>query len=140
MSYVHPDLALIAATDGRYAYEAYEFLCHALAFTQEQLHRQPIGDVHAGPCREREDEQHVSARELLHGVRDYALEQFGMMAPTVFRSWGIRGTSDFGNIVFRMIDAKLWRRSSDDRLGDFDDVYDFDTVFVREYALVWEDE
>lgn len=130
------ELEEVARQDFRYAFEAYEFLCHALAYTQKTLGR--LSDTDA-------DEDgtnpscHVSGQELLMGIRDFAAEQFGMMSATVFRTWGIRGTGDFGQMVYNLIDAGLWHCSDDDSIEDFHDLYDFDEVFVREYEITWDE-
>ena len=50
--------------------------------------------------------------ELLGGVRDLALQEFGLMARTVFRMWGVNSTADFGEIVFNLIDAGLMSKTS----------------------------
>src|SRR6202040_2003319 len=47
-----------------------------------------------------------TGRQLLEGIRDYALAQFGPMAMTVLEEWGIRGCSDFGEIVFNMVESR----------------------------------
>jgi hypothetical protein len=56
----------------------------------------------------------------------YALEQYGFMAKCVLNSWGVHRTSDFGNIVFNLIDIKQMKKTKHDRREDFDDVFDFD--------------
>ena len=107
----------IVARDPRYRPEAYSFLMLGLGYTVARL----------------DEPRHVSGRELLEGIRLYALEQFGPMARTVFEHWGVRETLDFGHIVFRLVDAGLLGKTEDDRLEDFDGVYDFEDVFVRSY-------
>lgn len=135
MSGTRSELAEIASTDEKYALEAYEFLCHALAHTQEMLGREPAIDPKTGEPRIR----HVTGQELLEGIREFALVQFGMMAGVVFRLWGVRSTGDFGAMVYRLIDAGLWHKSPTDRLEDFEDLYDFDKAFVQEYKLEWDE-
>lgn len=135
MSHGRAELVEIASTDERYAFEAYEFLCHALAYTQEMMERPAAVDPESGDAVI----HHVTGRELLEGVRLFGLEQFGMMAGVVFKLWGIQSTSDFGAMVYRLIDAGLWHKSATDRLEDFDNVYNFEQVFVREYKLQWEE-
>jgi uncharacterized repeat protein (TIGR04138 family) len=145
--------------DPRFAREAYEFLCQALTVAQ-QLHplsettgsptpklsdHDPI-DFHSGEtATEREQEpatetaerkiHHVSGRELMEGVRRLGLDQFGMMAPVVFRTWGISSTLDFGRMVYSLIDAGIWQRSDNDRLEDFANLFDFDTAFIGEFRF-----
>ncbi|MFN6104736.1 MAG: Minf_1886 family protein, partial [Planctomycetaceae bacterium] len=76
---------------------AYRVLQISLERTQKSLGRRMIegGD---------EGQAHISGGELLLGIRDYALDQFGLMAKTVFHQWGLRTTDDFGRLVFEMID------------------------------------
>lgn len=133
----HPQLEELADHDPRYAYEAYEFLFEALAHTQIMLGRVP--EEH-----DEEDEEddlevqpsyHVSGPELLEGVRDLALKQFGMLARTVFRMWGINKTKDIGNIVFNLIEAGLMSRTDQDNLDDFDNVYDMDKALIHEIIM-----
>ncbi len=75
--------------------------------------------------------RHVSGAELLEGIRDYGMLQFGPMVKEVFNHWGIRRTDDFGVIVFRLIDIGLLSRSETDSQEDFNNVYDFNEVFGR---------
>ena len=42
MTLYHPGLAEVVRQDPRYAYEAYEFLFHALNHTQKLLGREPV--------------------------------------------------------------------------------------------------
>lgn len=131
------ELEALAAADGRYAYEAYEFLCHALMHTQERLGRLPVseeeGSEPTAPHR------HVTGQELMEGVRCLAADYFGMMTPVVFRLWGIHSTSDFGKMVYRLIDAHFWNCSPSDRIEDFDDCFDFQRAFVDDFEMVWDE-
>ena len=103
----------ICAKDGRYKPDSYEFLMQALHFSQDKLKRQG----------------HITARELLEGIRELAIEQYGPMVKTVLKHWGIAKTGDFGNIVFNMAENKLLSKTETDSIDDFKDVYDFDVVF-----------
>lgn len=73
--------------------------------------------------------RHVSGREFCWALRDYALKRWGLLAQTVLENWRINDTSDFGRIVFGFIDLDMMRRESNDRVEDFENVYDFDEVF-----------
>src|SRR4051812_41736661 len=103
MTMHHPGLAEVVRRDPRYAYEAYEFLFAALGHTQKMLDRVPNERVEG----EAGAQYHVSGRELCEGIRDLALREFGLMARTVFRLWGIDRTDDFGEIVFNLVESKL---------------------------------
>jgi uncharacterized repeat protein (TIGR04138 family) len=133
MTLFHPGLAEAARRDPRYAYEAYEFIFAALHHTQKLLGREPPDEAR-GP-QAADPRHHVSGPELLHGVRDLALREFGLMARTVFRMWGIKGTGDWGEIVFNLIEAGLMSKTSEDRLEDFRDVYDLDEALVRGFRI-----
>ena len=78
---------------------------------------------------------HVSARELLDGIRALGLRRFGMMATTVFRHWGISTTADIGRIVFEMIELGDMKKTENEVFEDFVDIYSFDEVFIRDYAV-----
>ncbi|MCX5697987.1 MAG: hypothetical protein NTU54_08515 [Candidatus Omnitrophica bacterium] len=99
----------IIVKDKRYKLDAYEFVMQALWHTQKKLKRQG----------------HVSGKELVEGIRDLGLQQFGAMARAVFTHWGIQGTADFGEIVFNMIESGLMGKTEEDTREDFQNVYDF---------------
>lgn len=103
----------ICQKDKRYNPESYEFVMQALGFTQKKIKR----------------EGHLSGRELLEGIKDYSIEQFGPMAKTVLNHWGVHTTRDFGNIVFNMVAEGLLSKTESDSREDFYNVYDFDAVF-----------
>ena len=135
MSMYHPKIAEIVRRDPRYAYEAYEFVFAALAHTQRALGRAPRGGGGDEPPEVPAAEHHVSGRELCLGIREFALEQFGLMARGVFRRWGIDRTGDFGEIVFNLIEANMMSKTPDDSRQDFQDVYDLDAALVRDFRI-----
>ena len=108
--------------DGRYALDAYEFLTRGLNFTEEL--------VFGKTPREKGQSRHVSGQQLCHGLRLHALKCWGPLAATVLRSWGIRTTRDFGEMVFLLVNAGWWGAQPSDRVEDFDHVYDFDQAFA----------
>jgi len=83
---------LIITEDPRFDRDAYFFIKDALEFTVEQTKK----------TRER-GTNHVSGRQLLEGIRDYALKYFGPMVPTVFEAWGITACEQFGEMVYLLI-------------------------------------
>ncbi len=115
----HDGIRRIVEEDSRYVPDAYYFMQQAVTYTAERLNRRKKGD----------GEQHITGRELVAGIRDYALGQFGPMALDVFDEWGIRCTEDFGNIVFLMVSHQLLGASEDDTIDDFIDIYDFREAF-----------
>jgi uncharacterized repeat protein (TIGR04138 family) len=118
-------LDAIVASDPRYQREAYVFLRDALDFTTKQQKKLKGTSV-----------RHVAGPELLEGVRQYALKEFGPMVLTVFENWGIRRTADVGNMVFNLIDAGIFGKTEEDSIEDFKDVYDFEEAFVKPFAPV----
>jgi uncharacterized repeat protein (TIGR04138 family) len=134
MAIHHPKLDEVVRRDPRYAYEAYEFVFAALAHTQRLLGRLPPHESSGEP------EHHVRGPQLLDGIRDLALREFGLMARTVFRMWGINRTADFGEIVFNLVAANLMSKTSEDSRDDFRDVYDLDQVLVRDYHIDFKEE
>ena len=111
----------VLSRDTRYELAAYFFIYEALAFTQKLLGRDdPKLDA---------AQRHVSGRELIEGIRQYAMQGFGPLAPTVFKSWGIRRTADFGEIVFNLVESDLLGKTDGDRREDFADGFDLDTAF-----------
>lgn len=109
---------LILKKETRFDREAYFFLKEALDFSIT-LFNKPV----QGPTR------HVSGRELLEGVRQYALKEYGPMALRVLRHWGLERTSDFGEIVFMLVEHGVLGTSERDRREDFAEVYDFVDAF-----------
>jgi uncharacterized repeat protein (TIGR04138 family) len=130
----HPKLDEVVQRDPRYTYEAYEFVFAALAHTQRLLGRVPP------PEGTSEQDYHVSGRQLLEGIRDLALREYGLMARTVFRIWGINSTADVGEIVFNLVEANLMSKTAEDARDDFRDVYDLDQVLVRDYRIDFKEE
>lgn len=77
--------------------------------------------------------RHISGQELAHGVKELALDRYGPMARTVLEHWGIHSTHDLGEIVFAMVECGILIRREEDRKEDFQDLYDFEEVFERNY-------
>ncbi|HSG48407.1 MAG TPA: Minf_1886 family protein [Longimicrobiales bacterium] len=77
--------------------------------------------------------RHISGRELAEGVRELALDRFGLLARTVLGHWGIRTTEDLGEIVFALVESGVLVKQEEDRMEDFRDVYDFEEVFEAAY-------
>jgi uncharacterized repeat protein (TIGR04138 family) len=80
-----------------------------------------------------EKPRHVSGQELLAGIREFALAEFGPMAKTVLNSWGITRTEDFGEIVFNMVEIGLLGRTDKDSREDFANGYDFEEAFRKPF-------
>jgi len=77
--------------------------------------------------------RHLSGEELAWACRDFAREQFGLLAPTVLGHWGIAATADLGRIVFTLIDVGLLASQPTDKLQDFGAGVRVDEVFRAGY-------
>ena len=114
---------LIIKDDPRYPKPAYYFVRKALDHTLKGLEKKPA----------REKGHHVSGKELLEGIRDYALDQFGPMSYTLFENWQLSQTSDFGAIVFNLVEYGIFGKTEHDDIEDFKGVYDFDEAFLKPF-------
>ena len=148
----HPLFELLQR-DRRYKLDAYLFVLEALSYGQEHLgmgSEPPAEELEPAPGqpadaggrprargrgKRRQAERHVSGRELCEAARHYALQQYGYLAPTVLGSWGVHRTSDFGEIVFGMIEIGQMRKTRRDKREDFHDVYEFTDAFSRDLAF-----
>jgi uncharacterized repeat protein (TIGR04138 family) len=115
-------LDLIVSKDSRYSRDAYVFLREALDHTQKTIVKENRGEM-----------RHVSGQELLAGIREYALGQFGPMAKTILEEWGVRSCHDFGEIVFNMVEVGLLAKTDKDSREDFKDGYDFEDAFRKPF-------
>ncbi|WP_435015329.1 Minf_1886 family protein [Tundrisphaera sp. TA3] len=129
------DLAGVLARDPRYSIHAYAFIFEALEFTKAHKRRLARSNDRRKPKATR----HVSGRELCEGARMLALSHYGLMAMAVLGQWGIRSTSDMGNIVYNLIASGDLERSPVDDRADFDHVFDFEDAFRRDYVMALDD-
>jgi uncharacterized repeat protein (TIGR04138 family) len=124
-----PDFAeivgLICKEDPRFDRKAYDFIRLGLDHAVKELKKKDTSRA----VRSR----HVSGPELLEGIRVYALDQFGPLAKTVLNSWGVKRCSDFGDIVFNLIEYNVFSKTDNDRREDFTDLYTFDDAFVKPF-------
>ncbi|MAB83219.1 MAG: hypothetical protein CMJ24_07260 [Phycisphaerae bacterium] len=121
------DWRAMVESAGPYPLSAFNFVQEGLSFTSEQVFDDPFGLP--------EMDRHVSGQELCMGLKNYALAQYGMMAPVVLAQWNIKRSDDFGRIVFAMIEAGLMSSSTEDTPEDFHAVFDFSDVFSRSEML-----
>ncbi len=117
--------------DRRFSPEAYEFVREALTYAQDVL---DMGESLSHSEGEGE-EQHLTGQQLCEAARQLALDQFGLMARTVLAAWGIRRTSDIGEIVYNLIELGVMRKSDRDQRADFEEVYDFTDAFDRSFQI-----
>jgi uncharacterized repeat protein (TIGR04138 family) len=114
----------IIDNDPRYAADAYEFISNAVNYTSGKLDR----------AREKDNEKrHISAKELLEGISEYAINEFGPMAGEVFKNWGLTSAKAIGDVVFNMVSEKLLRASEKDSIEDFSIDFDFDRVLMKTF-------
>ena len=82
------DWKSMLADAGPYPIEAFHFVREGLSYTAERVHEQPetLPEV----------DRHISGQQLCLGLRDFAIDRYGLLAPTVLRHWRIDRTDDFG--------------------------------------------
>ncbi len=110
-------LAAILENDKRYLADAYVFVRRALDYTSTTMGIKG----------------HVTGQELLEGIRQFAIEEFGPMSRFLLKEWGIESCEDFGNIVFNMVDADLLGKTDEDSIDDFRLSWDFYEVFEKPF-------
>jgi uncharacterized repeat protein (TIGR04138 family) len=106
--------------DGRYPFDAYIFLFQALEYTTTRV----VGK-----------KRHVAGKELLEGIRRFAIDAFGPLTLMVFKHWGVRRTEDFGEMVWNLVSRELMGKTPEDRKEDFSDGYTFSDAFAPERLL-----
>ena len=74
---------------------------------------------------------HIDGETLCWRLHDYALHLYGQNARQQLNDWGIRATSDFGNIVFGLVEHEFLRAEETDRIEDFENVFEFEDQFVE---------
>ncbi len=110
----------IARDDGRFSPQAAKFVYEGLGYTAKKVADEP---------------KHVSGQALCEGLRRLALERYGRLALLVLDTWGVHSTRDLGEIVYMMIKHKWMSAQPTDTIDDFDDVYDFETVFKKQFEF-----
>lgn len=110
-------LARIRARGGQYNERSYLFMLATIEYLQTRL----------------EARRHVTGAELAWACRDFAREQFGLLAPYVLGHWGITRTDDFGRIVFTLVEVGLLVTQPGDHESDFEGVYLFADAFGDAY-------
>ena len=114
------NLEQIAKEDSRYGISAIRFVYEGLGYTAKNVATEP---------------KHVSGQTLCEGLKELALEKWGRLAMMVLNRWGINSTNDFGEIVYLMIKHEWMSAQPTDSIEDFDNVYDFKTVFKDQFAF-----
>lgn len=121
------DWKRIRSAGATHPVEAYAFVRRGLEATLRRVLEAEAdalgGSLGGGEIR------HLSGQQLCLGLREAAIDEYGMMARSVLRHWGVTRTEDFGRIVYTMIAAGILASSPDDRIEDFAGVYDFEEAF-----------
>ena len=112
----------IMAADARYHREAYRFVREALDYTQRAISKANKGKV-----------RHISGQELLAGIRGHALAQYGPMALALLQEWGVHHCTDFGEIVFSLVEHGVLSKTENDSRADFQNGYDFQEAFSKPF-------
>ena len=112
----------VIAKDPRYHREAYLFLREGLDYAQKQISKTNKNEI-----------RHITGQELLAGLRDYGMTQFGPMTATVLNEWGVRRCEDFGEMVFNLVEHGLLSKTETDTRDDFKGGYDFDEAFRKPF-------
>jgi uncharacterized repeat protein (TIGR04138 family) len=114
----------IRKEDPRFDKGAYFFVRQALDHTLKGMKKDAA--ARAGGV-------HVSGQQLLEGIREFALEQYGPMVFALLEGWGLRRCEDFGDIVFHLVEYKVLGKTEQDRREDFAGGYDFREAFQRPF-------
>ncbi|MFC1643672.1 Minf_1886 family protein [Chlamydiota bacterium] len=107
----------IVLDNSKYDVDAYQFVLEALNHFLKKLKKV----------------RHISGKELLKGIKEFGLKEYGPMAKTVFNHWGVNTCEDFGEIVFSLIENGLLKKNDNDSLEDFTNGYDFKEAFEKPF-------
>jgi uncharacterized repeat protein (TIGR04138 family) len=128
---------ITVARETKYPLDAFHFVQRGLDFTVRRIHGEPPAPPPGAAASKGKGDpevevgnRHVSGHALCHGLRDFAIQEYGLLARTVLRRWHINCCEDFGKIVFAMVDANLMRKTDEDSIRDFVDVFDFNEAFA----------
>ena len=114
------NLEEIAKEDSRYSPHAIMFVYEGLGYTAKEIADKP---------------SHVNGKTLCEGLKKLAVEKWGRLTMLVLNGWGIKTTRDFGEIVYLMIKHEWMSAQPTDSIDDFNDVYDFQTVFKEQFKF-----
>ena len=114
------NLEQVAKEDGRFCAAAIKFVYEGLGYTAKNVASEP---------------KHVNGQTLCEGLRELALEKWGRLAMLVLNTWGIKTTNDLGDIVYLMIRHEWMSAQPNDSVDDFNNVYDFKTVFKDQFKF-----
>lgn len=119
------DLAGVLARDSRYPLHAYVFIFEAVEYTKRLKVKERSEKK---PKSKKNVKKHITGAELCEGACKLALRDYGLMAETVLNSWGLKSTSDLGDVVYNLIASGDLEKTPEDQRSDFNDVFDFPTA------------
>jgi uncharacterized repeat protein (TIGR04138 family) len=103
--------------EARFPREAYELVFASLLYAQMKdalfLRQTPCGKT-------------VTGRELVEACQLYAAEQWGGAAKSQLASWGLKTSSDIGDLIYILIHNQMMRAKPEDNRSDFDGLPYFD--------------
>ena len=108
--------------DSRFRPEAYTFINDAVVYTVSKI-----------DAEKEQNERHISGLELLKGIKDFAVSQFGPMAYEVLSFWGLNDSMSIGYVVFNMVDHQLLGKSENDSISDFDNAFDLKEELLKPF-------
>ena len=114
------NLEKIAREDNRFSPQALKFVYEGLGYTAKKNLTEPA---------------HITGQTLCKGLKQLALEKWGRLAMLVLNTWNIKTTRNFGEIVYLMIKHKWMSAQPTDSIDNFNDVYDFKTVFKDQFKF-----
>lgn len=112
----------------KYPLEAFVFVQHGLDATVTATHGKSKGPDDT-------TNRHITGSQLCKGLRDFAIQQYGLMAKPVLKRWKVNSCKDFGHIVFALVDAGLMHKTEEDSIHDFTDAFDFEEAFSPDLQL-----
>lgn len=122
--------------DPRYPLEAYQFVQDALGYAQQLIDKDdPIVTQLQSDSESIDQDKHLTGQQLCYAVKNYAIDQFGLMAKVVLGTWGIHSTDAVGDIVYNLINIGCMKKSKQDRREHFDGVFDFEKEFERDFVF-----
>jgi len=121
--FMKKSIEAIATEDGRYNALALRFVYEGLGVTIEKIRSGQL------------EKRHISGDELSLGLAELAAERWGRLARLVLNRWGVTTTRDLGEIVYLMIANNWMTAQQDDTIEDFNDVYDFERIFEKDFKF-----
>ncbi|MBR6471140.1 MAG: hypothetical protein IKS83_05045 [Victivallales bacterium] len=106
-----------------YPRAAYAFVCSAV----REISRKMTHLQHGRP-------RHITGQELCEGMRGLLIRDYGRMAADVLSAWNIGETTDFGNLVYALVETGLLTLNEKDSRTDFTDVFRFHDAFVKPFS------